>query len=149
MKKDPLIYDIEVFNKMNMVGFMDKTQHGYVMVNAPYLPSSKHKILGISVYINSSKMREHALKHLQNETYNLFGFNNHDYDDFLVQDILINRPLEYIKLKSDTIVKKDRFRENLDWWSYDLREQMPLGFSLKKFESTATSFETSQRVKSL
>ena len=40
MKKDPLIYDIEVFNKMNMVGFMDKTQHGYVMVNAPYLPSS-------------------------------------------------------------------------------------------------------------
>lgn len=137
MKKDPLIYDIEVFNKMNIVGFMDKTQHGYVMVNAPYLPISKHKILGISVYINSSKMREHALKHLQNETYNLFGFNNHDYDDFLVQDILINRPLEYIKLKSDTIVKKDRFREKLDWWSYDLREQMPPGFSLKKFESMA------------
>lgn len=137
MKKYPLIYDIEVFKKMNMVGFMDKTQHGYVMVNAPYLPSSKHKILGISVYINSSKMREHALKHLQNETYNLFGFNNHAYDDFIVQDILINRPLEYIKLKSDSIVKKDRFREKLDWWSYDLREQMPIGFSLKKFESMA------------
>lgn len=137
MKKEPLIYDIEAFSKMNMVGFMNRKKEGYVIVNAPYLPSSKHEVLGITIYINSSKMREHSLKHLKNETHNLFGFNNHGYDDFLVQDILINRPLEYIKLKSDTIVKKDRFREKLDWWSYDLREQMPIGFSLKKFESMA------------
>ena len=55
----------------------------------------------------------------------------------MIQDILTNRPTTYIKLKSDTIVKKESYREKLEWWSYDLREQMPLGFSLKKFESMA------------
>lgn len=131
------MYDVETFSKMNMAGFMNRDKKGYVVVNAPNLEPSKHEVLGIKVYINIPEMRDRAKLHLLNDRYNLFGFNNHDYDDFLIHDILINRPLEYIKLKSDTIVKKDRFREKLDWWSYDLREQMPLGFSLKKFESMA------------
>ena len=137
MKKEPLFYDIEVFKQMNMAGFMDRDKKGYVVVNAPNLEQSSHKILGVTVYINVPEMRDHSKKHLSNETHNLFGFNNHGYDDFLIQDILTNRPTGYIKLKSDTIVKKEKYRERLEWWSYDLREQMPLGFSLKKFESMA------------
>lgn len=135
MKKKPLFYDIEVFKQMNMAGFMNRDKKGYVVVNAPNLEPSKHKVLGIIVYINVPEMRDHSQKHLSNETHNLFGFNNHGYDDFLIQDILANRPTTYIKLKSDTIVKKRNYREKLSWWSYDLMEQTPYGFSLKKFES--------------
>lgn len=137
MKKEPIFYDIEVFKRMNVAGFMNHDKKGYVIVNAPNLESSKHEILGVVVYINVPETRDRATKYLSNETYNLFGFNNHGYDDFLIQDILTNRPTEYIKLKSDNIVKKERYRERLEWWSYDLREQMPIGFSLKKFESMA------------
>ena len=107
MKLEPLFYDIEVFKRMNMVGFMKHDKKGYVIVNAPNLESSKHEVLGVVIYINVPETRDRATKYLSNETHTLFGFNNHGYDDFLIKDILTNRPTEYIKLKSDTIVKKE------------------------------------------
>lgn len=39
MKKEPIFYDIEVFKRMNVAGFMNHDKKGYVIVNAPNLDS--------------------------------------------------------------------------------------------------------------
>ena len=44
MKK--LFYDIEVFEKMNLVGLLDEDGKGYVIVNAPNLPSNVFEVDG-------------------------------------------------------------------------------------------------------
>lgn len=132
MKK--LFYDIEVFEKMNLVGLLDEDGKGYVIVNAPNLPSNVFEVDGVQIYLNVGKVRERANESLLNGDYVFVGFNNKAYDNFLIEDILQNRPTNYIKLKSDSVIKKRPF-QFIDFLNLDTKEQMQPGFSLKKFES--------------
>ena len=132
MKK--LFYDIEVFEKMNLVGLLDEDGKGYVIVNAPNLPSNVFEVDGVQIYLNVGKVRERANESLLNGDYVFVGFNNKAYDNFLIEDILQNRPTNYIKLKSDSVIKK-RPSQFIDFLNLDTKEQMQPGFSLKKFES--------------
>lgn len=132
MKK--LFYDIEVFEKMNLVGLLDEDGKGYVIVNAPNLPSNVFEVDGVQIYLNVGKVRERANESLLSGDYVYVGFNNKAYDNFLIEDILQNRPTNYIKLKSDSIIKK-RPSQFIDFLNLDTKEQMQPGFSLKKFES--------------
>lgn len=132
MKK--LFYDIEVFEKMNLVGLLDEDGKGYVIVNTPNLPSNVFEVDGVQIYLNVGKVRERANETLLSGDYVLVGFNNKAYDNFLIEDILQNRPTNYIKLKSDSVIKK-RPSQFIDFLNLDTKEQMQPGFSLKKFES--------------
>ena len=132
MKK--LFYDIEVFEKMNLVGLLDEDGKGYVIVNAPNLQSNVFEVDGVQIYLNVGKVRERANESLLNVDYVFVGFNNKAYDNFLIEDILQNRPTNYIKLKSDSVIKK-RPSQFIDFLNLDTKEQMQPGFSLKKFES--------------
>lgn len=132
MKK--LFYDIEVFEKMNLVGLLDEDGKGYVIVNAPNLPANVFEVDGVQIYLNVGKVRERANESLLNGDYVFVGFNNKAYDNFLIEDILQNRPTNYIKLKSDSVIKK-RPSQFIDFLNLDTKEQMQPGFSLKKFES--------------
>lgn len=132
MKK--LFYDIEVFEKMNLVGLLDEDGKGYVIVNAPNLPSNVLEVDGVQIYLNVGKVRERANESLLSGDYVYAGFNNKAYDNFLIEDILQNRPTNYIKLKSDSVIKK-RPSQFIDFLNLDTKEQMQPGFSLKKFES--------------
>lgn len=132
MKK--LFYDIEVFEKMNLVGLLDEDGKGYVIVNAPNLPSNVFEVDGVQIYLNVGKVRERANESLLNGDYVFVGFNNKAYDNFLIEGILQNRPTNYIKLKSDSVIKK-RPSQFIDFLNLDTKEQMQPGFSLKKFES--------------
>ena len=132
MKK--LFYDIEVFEKMNLVGLLDEDRKGYVIVNAPNLPSNVFEVDGVQIYLNVGKVRDRANESLLSGDYVFVGFNNKAYDNFLIEDILQNRPTNYIKLKSDSVIKK-RPSQFIDFLNLDTKEQMQPGFSLKKFES--------------
>lgn len=132
MKK--LFYDIEVFEKMNLVGLLDEDGKGYVIVNAPNLPSNAFEVDGVQIYLNVGKVREVANESLRGGDYVFVGFNNKAYDNFLIEDIVQNRPTNYIKLKSDSVIKK-RPSQFIDFLNLDTKEQMQPGFSLKKFES--------------
>lgn len=132
MKK--LFYDIEVFEKMNLVGLLGEDGKGYVIVNAPNLPSNVFEVDGVQIYLNVGKVRERANESLLSGDYLYVGFNNKSYDNFLIEDILQNRPTNYIKLKSDSVIKK-RPSQFIEFLNLDTKEQMQPGFSLKKFES--------------
>ena len=126
------IYDIEVFKKMNMAGFMNYDGKSFYVVNAPNLPEERFKSEFGFIFINA-----YPTNPLYDKLNGIIGFNNHNYDDFLIDDILQQRPTEYIKMKSDVIVSGKRPRQLFDWWSYDLSETLPLGFSVKKYEAMA------------
>lgn len=128
------MFDIEVFEKMNLVGLLDEDGKGYVIVNAPNLPHNVFEVDGVQIYLNVGKVRDRANDSLLSGNYVYVGFNNKAYDNFLIEDILQNRPTNYIKLKSDSIIKK-RPSQFIDFLNLDTKEQMQPGFSLKKFES--------------
>lgn len=132
MKK--LFYDIEVFEKMNLVGLLDEDGRGYVILNAPNLPPNVFEVDGVQIYLNVGEVRDRANESLLSGDYVYIGFNNKAYDNFLIEDILQNRPTSYIKLKSDSVIKK-RPSQFIDFLNLDTKEQMQPGFSLKKFES--------------
>lgn len=134
MKK--LFVDIEVFEQMNLIGILNEEQAGYLIVNAPNLPSSAFEIDGIQIYVNVPKVRQRAYESVLGGNYVLVGFNNKAYDNFLIEDILLDRPTKYIKMKSDSIIKK-RPSKFIDFLNLDTKEQTQPGFSLKKYESMA------------
>ena len=131
-----LYVDCEVFEKMNLIGIMDEDEEGYLIVNAPNLPSSAFEIDGIQIYVNVTKVHQRAYESVLGGHFVLVGFNNKNYDNFLIEDILLNRPTKYIKMKSDSIIKK-RPSKFIDFLNLDTKEQMQPGFSLKKYESMA------------
>ena len=131
-----LFVDIEVFEQMNLIGILDDEEAGYLIVNAPNLPSSAFEINGIQIYVNVPKVRQRAYESVLGGHYVLVGFNNKAYDNFLIEDILLDRPTKYIKMKSDSIIKK-RPSKFIDFLNLDTKEQMQPGFSLKKYESMA------------
>lgn len=121
------IYDLEVFKKMNMAGFMNFDGQAFYVVNVPNLTTEKIDSEYGTIFINKYPTKPIYDKLREGVT----GFNNRNYDDFLIDDILQQRPTEYIKMKSDVIVSGKRPRQQFDWWSYDLSETLPLGFSVK------------------
>lgn len=127
------IYDVEVFKKMNMAGFINFSGKAFYIVNAPNLPDKKIDSEYGIIFINAYPTNPIYAKLHEGVT----GFNNRNYDDFLIDDILQQRPPEYIKMKSDVIVSGKRPRQQFDWWSYDLSETLPIGFSVKKYEAMA------------
>lgn len=131
---EKLFFDIEVFEKMNLVGILNEEGKGYMIVNATNLPSNVFDVNGVQIYLNVGKVRDSANESLLDGNYVYVGFNNKAYDNFLIDDILHNRPTNYIKLKSDSIIKK-RPSQFIDFLNLDTKEQMQPGFSLKKFES--------------
>lgn len=117
---------------MNMAGFMNFDGQAFYIVNAPNLHSEKIDSEYGTVFINA-----YPTKHVYDKLNGIIGFMNHNYDDFLIDDILQQRPTEYIKMKSDVIVSGKRPRQEFIWYSYDLSEALPLGFSVKKYEAMA------------
>ena len=87
------IYDIEVYNKMNMAGFMNFDGQAFYVVNAPNLPDEKIDSEYGTVFINA-----YPTKHVYDKLNGIIGFMNHNYDDFLIDDILQQRPPEYLSL---------------------------------------------------
>lgn len=126
------IYDIEVFKKLNLAGFMNFDGQAFYVVNAPNLTAEKIDSEYGTIFIN-----KYPTKPIYDKLNGIIAFNNHNYDDFLIDDILQQRPTEYIKMKSDVIVSGKRPRQGFVWWSYDLSETLPLGFSVKKYEAMA------------
>ena len=104
----------------------------FYVVNAPNLTAEKIDSEYGTIFIN-----KYPTKPIYDKLNGIIAFNNHNYDDFLIDDILQQRPTEYIKMKSDVIVSGKRPRQGFDWWSYDLSETLPLGFSVKKYEAMA------------
>lgn len=133
---EKLYLDVEVFEQMNLIGILDEEESGYLIVNAPNLPSSAFEIDGIQIYVNVPKVRQRAYESVLGGHYVLVGFNNKAYDNFLIEDVLLDRPTKYIKMKSDSIIKK-RPSKFIDFLNLDTKEQMQPGFSLKKYESMA------------
>ena len=126
------VYDVEVFKKMNMAGFVNFSGKAFYIVNASNLPDEKIDSEYGTIFIN-----KYPTKPIYEKLNGIIGFMNHNYDDFLIDDILQQRPTEYIKMKSDVIVSGKRPRQGFVWWSYDLSETLPLGFSVKKYEAMA------------
>lgn len=117
---------------MNMAGFMSFDGQAFYVINAPNLPDEKIDSEYGTIFIN-----KYPTKPIYDKLNGIIAFNNHNYDDFLIDDILQQRPTEYIKMKSDVIVSGKRPRQGFVWWSYDLSEALPLGFSVKKYEAMA------------
>jgi len=123
------IYDIEVFEHMNLAGYFDiETGNIDIYVNADEVESQTFNHNNAVVHINTN------FSHLKPEN-GLIGFNNKNYDDFLIDDILKSRRTDYIKTKSDTIINGKRINQYFDWWSFDVREGLQEGVSLKKWEA--------------
>lgn len=127
-----VVYDIEVFKNMNMAGFLRDDKKIFMVFNVKGMQKMNFVYDGVSVYINDPEQRAKSVPLLAG----IYGFNNHAYDDYLIGDILHAGDYDYIKNLSDALVSSNRPpRRRFDWWSYDLREQLPIAFSLKKFES--------------
>lgn len=123
------IYDVEAFEHMNLAGFLNiETDAIDIHVNADEVEPQTISHNGATVYINT------GFPHLKPEN-GLIGFNNRNYDDFLIDDILKSRRTDYIKTKSDTIIGGTRINQFFDWWSFDVKEGLQDGVSLKKWEA--------------
>lgn len=128
------VYDIEVFHQLNLAGFLRNGGVPFWVVNANGLEPQEFEFKGGRVYVNLPGAQYKIEYVTRGKKGTPYGFNNHNYDDFLLDDIGAARPCEYVKEKSDAIIKT-RPRIFFDWESYDTAEQMPANFSLKKWES--------------
>lgn len=127
-----IVYDIEVFKHLNLAGFL-RDKQAFWVVNANGIQPQEFEFMGGRVYVNQPDAAN-KIEFVTRGKETPYGFNNHAYDDFLLDDIAAVRPCEYVKEKSDAVIK-NRPRVFFDWESFDTREQMPTGFSLKKWES--------------
>lgn len=135
-----IFYDLEVFDKMNLAGFLIHDPNGKLpdklleFVNTPNDLSVN--LPNVYTYINDKDASASMLKRLRKGIYDVYGFNNHNYDDFVLVDVLTNQPVEVTKKQSDKYITKKYTKKewpaNLVTW--DLRDQL-LSVSLKKYES--------------
>ena len=128
-----MFYDIEVLRRLNFASFLQNDGSVITIANWEGKPTGVYnlRLAGhpVKLFVNNEKV-------FKFDHNGLVGFNNHGYDDYLIDDILYHEELEYTFKKSKLIVEeRERPSVFFDWWSYDLKEQTPLGFSLKKFES--------------
>lgn len=135
-----IFYDLEVFDKMNLAGFLIHDPNGKLpdklleFINTPNELSVN--LPNVYTYINDKDASSSMLKRLRKGIYDVYGFNNHNYDDFVLVDVLTNQPVEVTKKQSDKYITKKYTKKewpvNLVTW--DLRDQLP-SVSLKKYES--------------
>lgn len=135
-----IFYDLEVFDKMNLAGFLIHDPNGKLpdklleFINTPNDVSVN--LPNVYTYINDKDASASMLKRLRKGIYDVYGFNNHNYDDFVLVDVLTNQPVEVTKKQSDKYITKKYTKKewpaNLVTW--DLRDQLP-SVSLKKYEA--------------
>ena len=135
-----IFYDLEVFDKMNLAGFLIHDPNGKLpdklleFINTPNKLSVN--LPNVYTYINDKEASASMLKRLRKGIYDVYGFNNHNYDDFVLVDVLTNQPVEVTKKQSDKYITKKYTKKewptNLVTW--DLRDQL-LSVSLKKYEA--------------
>lgn len=135
-----IFYDLEVFDKMNLAGFLIHDPNGkkpdkvLEFINTPNDLSVN--LPNVYTYINDKEASASMLKRLRKGIYDIYGFNNHDYDDFVLIDVLTNQPVEVTKKQSDKYITKKYTKK--EWptglVTWDLRDQL-LSVSLKKYES--------------
>lgn len=134
-----LVYDIEVWEHLNMVGFYTVDgdhKQAFWVVYADGLPSETRKYKGYPVYINSPEGKGFINAAITEQRWGVpYGFNNHAYDDYIIT-VMGSLPCDNIKQLSDTVITQ-KPHSFFDWPSFDAKEQLPPGFSLKKFESMA------------
>ena len=135
-----IFYDLEVFDKMNLAGFLIHDPNGKLpdklleFVNTPNDLSVN--LPNVYTYINDKDASASMLKRLRKGIYDVYGFNNHNYDDFVLVDVLTNQPVEVTKKQSDKYITKKYTKKEwpADLVTWDLRDQL-LSVSLKKYES--------------
>lgn len=135
-----IFYDLEVFDKMNLAGFLIHDPNGKLQdkvlefINTPNDLSVN--LPNVYTYINDKDASTSMLKRLRKGIYDIYGFNNHDYDDFVLVDVLTNQPVEVTKKQSDKYITKKYTKKEwpADLVTWDLRDQL-LSVSLKKYES--------------
>lgn len=135
-----IFYDLEVFDKMNLAGFLIHDPNGKLpdklleFINTPNDLSVN--LPNVYTYINDKDASASMLKRLRKGIYDVYGFNNHNYDDFVLVDVLTNQPVEVTKKQSDKYITKKYTKKEwpADLVTWDLRDQL-LSVSLKKYES--------------
>ena len=135
-----IFYDLEVFDKMNLAGFLihdpnDKMPDKVLeFINTPN--QLKVNVPNVYAYINDKGASASMLKRLCSGKYDIYGFNNHNYDDFVLRYVLTNQPVATTKQQSDKYINKEFDKK--EWpaglVTWDLRDQL-LSVSLKKYEA--------------
>lgn len=135
-----IFYDLEVFDKMNLAGFLIHDPNGKTpdkvleFINTPN-QLSVH-VPNVYAYINDKGASSSMLKRLCSGKYDIYGFNNHNYDDFVLRYVLTNQPVAATKEQSDKYINKtfDKKEWPAGLVTWDLRDQL-LSISLKKYEA--------------
>lgn len=135
-----IFYDLEVFDQMNLAGFLIHDPNGKVpdkvleFINTPNQLTVN--VPNVYAYINDKGASASMLKRLCSGNYDIYGFNNHNYDDFVLRYVLTNQPVATTKEQSDKYINKEFDKK--EWpaglVTWDLRDQL-LSVSLKKYEA--------------
>ena len=135
-----IFYDLEVFDKMNLAGFLIHDPNGKAgdkvleFINTPNQLTVN--VPNVYAYINDKGASSSMLKRLCSGQYDIYGFNNHNYDDFVLRYVLTNQPVAATKEQSDKYINKEFDKK--EWpaglVTWDLRDQL-LSVSLKKYEA--------------
>lgn len=135
-----IFYDIEVFDQMNLAGFLIHDANGKTPDKVLEFINTPNKLTvnvpNVYVYINDKGASSSMLKRLCSGQYDIYGFNNHNYDDFVLRYVLTNQPVSATKQQSDKYINKEFDKK--EWpaglVTWDLRDQL-LSVSLKKYEA--------------
>ena len=135
-----IFYDLEVFDKMNLAGFLIHDPNGKVPDKVLEFINTPNKLTvnvpNVYTYINDKAASSSMLKRLCSGKYDIYGFNNHNYDDFVLRYVLTNQPVSTTKQQSDKYINKEFDKK--EWpaglVTWDLRDQL-LSVSLKKYEA--------------
>lgn len=135
-----IFYDLEVFDKMNLAGFLIHDPNGKLPDKLLEFINTPNKLTvnvpNVYAYINDKGASSSMLKRLCSGKYDIYGFNNHNYDDFVLRYVLTNQPVATTKEQSDKYI--DKTFDKKEWpagiVTWDLRDQL-LSVSLKKYEA--------------
>ena len=135
--------DIEIFNHLNLAGFIYKDKAVYY-VNTPtrdYNSAERIETDFGTIYINvPQNERRESFKAIQRHGVLAF-FNGHSYDSQLIENVMSwdfkhTDIYELLKTQSDNVIaKKARHTWDKNLIEFDLKEQLPPNISLKKFEA--------------
>lgn len=135
-----IFYDLEVFDQMNLAGFLIHDPNDKVADKVLEFINTSNQLTvnvpNVYAYINDKGASASMLKRLCSGKYDIYGFNNHNYDDFVLRYVLTNQPVSITKKQSDKYINKEFDKK--EWpaglVTWDLRDQL-LSVSLKKYEA--------------
>ena len=128
-----IYYDLEIFEKMCLAGFLKEDGNAGIFVTAEGLKPQLISQGKAKIFINQDKISKTLNQ--PNFLDQLVGFNNHHYDDFIISTVLGGDIKKSYELSQDIIVRHKHFKHSKDFSTYDTREQLPINISLKKYES--------------